>query len=172
MDLGSCLNMKDFLLATKTVLQQKQYLLLFILLSLVIFFLFILIPVITIPGNTLAFQLSIFTHKDYAFLIIFAFLISLVITMQIFIFYRNKNIKERLGNAGVGVVGGYSGFIAAVLATASCSSCIAALLGFLGTGAVLFVVENRWLFVAFAIGSMLISLYFMARKINKTCGLC
>jgi hypothetical protein len=103
---------------------------------------------------------------------IFASLASLVITMQIFIFRRNKNIKENLKSAGVGAVGGYSGIIATVLATASCSSCIAALLGFLGTGAVFFVVENRLLFVALAIGLMLFSLYFTAQKINKTCVSC
>jgi hypothetical protein len=130
------------------------------------------VPVVAIPGNDFAFQLNISATKDYALLTILAPLISLVITMQIFIFRRNKNIKDNLKSAGVGVTGSYSGIIATVFATASCSSCIAVLFGFLGTGAAFFAVENRWLFVTLAIGLMLISLYFAARKINKACTSC
>jgi len=164
--------MKNILLAIKTVLRQGLYLLLFILLSPVIFLIFILVPVVMIPGNDFVFQLGIFTPKDYGLFTILAFFVSLVITMQIFIFHRNKNIKENLKNAGLVAVGGYSGMIATVFATASCSSCIAALFGFLGTGAVFFAVENRWLFVELAIGLMLVSLYFISQKINKTCLSC
>ena len=158
--------------ATKTVLTEKNYLPIFITLFPIVFFFFILVPVSAIPGNDFAFQLSIFTLKDYAFLIILAPLISLVITMQIFIFRRNKNIKENLKSAGIGVAGGYSGIIATVFATASCSSCASVLFGFLGTGAVFFAVENRWLFVTLAIGLMLLSLYFAARKVNRICTAC
>ena len=156
----------------KTVLTAKGYLLIFIALLPVIFFIFILVPVVAIPGNDFAFQLSIFSPKDYALLTILAPLISLVITMQIFIFRRNKNIKDNLKSAGVGVAGSYSGIIATMFATASCSSCIAVLFGFLGTGAVFFAVENRWLFVTLAIGLMLASLYLSAKKVNKTCDSC
>ncbi|MEK7510525.1 MAG: hypothetical protein AAB567_03175 [Patescibacteria group bacterium] len=158
--------------ATKTVLTAKRYLLIFFVLFPIAFLVFILIPVLAIPGNDIAFQLSIFTSKDYTLLIVLAPLISLVITMQIFIFRRNKNIKENLKSAGVGAAGSYSGVIGTVFATASCSSCVAVLFGFLGTGAVFFAVENRWLFVSLAIGLMLISLYFAARKINKVCTSC
>lgn len=158
--------------ATKTVLTAKKYLLTFFALSPIVFFVFILIPVLAIPGNDFAFQLSIFAVKDYILLSVLAPLISLVITMQVFIFRRNKNIKENLKSAGVGAAGSYSGVIATVFATASCSSCVAVLFGFLGTGAVFFAVENRWLFVLLAIGLMLISLYFAARKITNVCTSC
>ena len=158
--------------AIKTVLTARGYLLIFIVLAPIVFFIFILIPVSAIPGNDFAFQLSIFTPKDYTLLSILAPLISLVITTQIFTFHRNKNIKENLKSAGVGAAGSYSGIIATVFATASCSSCVAVLFGFLGTGAVFFAVENRWLFVSLAIGLMLASLYFIARKINKVCTSC
>ena len=158
--------------AIKTVLTAKSYLLIFIAFFPIIFFVFILVPVSAIPGNDFVFQLSIFTPKDYAFLTILALLISLIITMQIFIFRRNKNLKENIASAGVGAVGGSSGIIATVFATASCSSCVAVLFGFLGTGAIFFAVENRWLFVLLAIGLMLVSLYFAARKVNKVCVSC
>lgn len=164
--------MQNIILATETVLRERSYLLLFVLLFPVIFFIFTLVPVVAIPGNDFAFQLSIFTPKDYALLTVLAPIISLVITMQIFIFRRNKNIKENLKSAGVGAAGGYSGIIATVFATASCSSCVAVLFGFLGTGAIFFAVENRWLFVTLAIGLMLVSLYFSAKKVNKVCISC
>ncbi|MBI4114484.1 MAG: hypothetical protein HY445_01425 [Candidatus Niyogibacteria bacterium] len=164
--------MSDLITATKTVLRERNYLALFLLLFPVIFFVFILIPVVAIPGNDFVFQLSIFAPKDYALLTILAPLVSLVITMNIFIFRRNKSIKDNLKSAGVGAAGSYSGIIATVFATASCSSCVAVLFGFLGTGAVFFAVENRWLFVTLAIGLMLVSLYFSAKKINKVCVSC
>jgi len=144
----------------------------FIALIPIVFFVFILIPVSAIPGNDFAFQLSIFTPKDFALLTVLAPLISLVVTMQIFIFRRNKDIKENLKSASVGAAGSYSGVIATVFATASCSSCVAVLFGFLGTGAVFFAVENRRLFVLLAISLLLVSLYFAARKINKVCYSC
>lgn len=158
--------------AIKTVLTAKKYLLTFFILSPAVFFLFVLIPVTAIPGNDFAFQLSLFTPKDYTLLIVLAPLISLVMTMQVYIWRRNRDIKETLKSAGVGAAGSYSGVIATVFATASCSSCVAVLFGFLGTGAVFFAVENRWLFVSLAIGLMLASLYFTARKINKVCISC
>jgi len=164
--------MKNIISATKTVLRIRTYLLLFILLFPIIFFIFILVPVVAIPGNDFSFQLNIFTPKDYVFLTILSLSISLVTTMQIFIFRRNKNIKENLKSAGVGMVGGYSGFAATIFATASCSSCIAVILGFLGTGAVFFIVENRSFFIALAISFMLISLYLTARQVNKVCISC
>ena len=159
-------------IAAKTVLTAKNYLLIFFVLSPVIFFIFVLVPVVAIPGNDFAFQLSVFALKDYVLLSVLAPLISLVIAMHIFVFRRNKNIRENIKSAGVGAAGSYSGIIATVFATASCSSCVAVLFGFLGTGAVFFAVENRWLFVSLAIGLMLVSLYFIARKINKVCVSC
>lgn len=151
---------------------MKMYLAIFSLLFPATLFVFVLVPVLAIPGNDLAFQISIFTLRDYALLIVLAPLISLVITIQIFVFKRNKNIKENLKSAGVGVAGSYSGVVATVFATASCSSCVAVLFGFLGTGAVFFAVENRWLFVSLAIGLMLISLYFIAKRVNYVCDNC
>jgi len=164
--------MKTIFSTTKTVLQEKQYFSLLILLCPIIFFIFILVPVVTIPGNDFTFQLSIFALKDFVLLSVLAPLISLVVIMQIFIFRRNRNIKENIASAGIGAAGGFSGIIATVFATASCSSCVAVLFGFLGTGAVFFAVDNRWLFVTLAIGLMLVSLYFSAKKINKVCISC
>lgn len=164
--------LNTILSATKAVLTAKNYLIIFLVLLPVVFLVFILIPVVAIPGNDFAFQLSIFTVKDYVLLSVLAPLVSLIITMQIFVFRRNRNIRENLKSAGLGAAGSYSGVIATVFATASCSSCVAVLLGFLGTGVVFFAVENRWLFVSLAIGLMLASLYFSAKKINKVCTSC
>lgn len=69
--------MRNIILATKTVLREKRYLLIFLLFLPVIFFVFILIPVTVIPGNDFAFQLSIFAAKDYALLSVLAPFISL-----------------------------------------------------------------------------------------------
>jgi len=158
--------------AAKIILSEKKYILLFILILPAIFLVFIIIPVLAIPGNDVLFQLSIFSLKDYAVLIVLAPLIALMFTMQTYIFRKNREMKERLRSVGSGAVGGYSGILATVFGTAACSSCVAVLFGFLGTGAVFFIVKYRWPFVALAVGLLMFSLYFASQKVLHVCENC
>lgn len=135
--------------------------------------LFVLVPVWSVPGNDIAFQLSLFTIGNWILFIILALFIGLLLTMQIFIFRRAKSaaIKARsLGNAATGAVGAYAGILGGVFATAACSWCVAALFGFLGTGAVLFIAKNQLWAVLIAIIIMLGSLYFASKKVVNDCG--
>jgi hypothetical protein len=140
-----------------------------------VFSLFVLIPVRAIPGNDLKFQLSIFTLRDYAVLIALTLLIALSLTMQMYLFRRTKTSRKKtaaLSGGVTGVAGSFSGVLATVFATASCSSCAAALLGFLGSGAVLFLVENRWWMTLATTTLLLISLYVSAKKVLGVCVRC
>lgn len=155
--------------ATKLVLNKRKYFLALIILIFAIFAVFISVPVFTIPANSFLFQLKAFAIRDYALIIILSTLMSLLIVMQVFSFNQAK-----LFSPGKTTVSGGSAIIASIFGTASCLSCLAAVFGFLGLsiGAVLFLVEYRWLIVGIAIVIMLISLYFTSLKINGVCEEC
>ncbi len=81
------------LAASKQVLKNKSYLVGFSTLIIMFFILFIILPVLLIPANSLKFQLSIFTLKDYILLGFLSTLSSLLITMQIFAYKKAKAIQ-------------------------------------------------------------------------------
>lgn len=162
--------------ASKTVLEQSRaywfWFLVFIILALV---LFVLVPVLSVPGNDVSFQLSLFTFGNWILFVVLAILIALLLTMQIFIFRRAKNNTVRargLSNAAGGAAGAYAGILGGVFATAACSWCVAAVFGFLGTGTVLFIAQNQLWAVTVAIAIMLVSLYFTSRNVVRECNNC
>lgn len=161
--------------AAKMVLAGLGYKILFVALTASAIVLFVLMPVLSIPGNSISFQLSLFTAQNWVLFAVLAPLIALLLTMQVFIFRRAQNAAAKaksLGSAASGVVGGYVGILGGVFATATCSWCVAAIFGFLGTGAVLFIAQNQFWAVLTAISIMIISLYFAARKVGKACDSC
>lgn len=149
------------------VLVQPHYQLLLLVLSLLFFGVFITLPVLTIPGNTLSYQLSLFRIQDYALMVILALLIGLNVTLRIYAMRQ----KDALVSSVQGSFSGLAATFAAIVGTATCSSCLASLfllLG-LGTGAAFFVLEHQTIFLAGAILLVLASLYF---SLQKAVGLC
>lgn len=126
----------------------------------------VLLPVITIPGNAVLFQLSIYQGRDYVLLVI----LSLLAGVHGALLARSwQQRRSRLALSGA--ASGASGLFAAIVGTAACSSCIASLFGLLGlgTGSVLFVLQYRALFLAAAVAIMLVSLYLTARSARACC---
>jgi len=148
--------------ASKEVLSRKSYLMAFIALVFIIITIFISIPIFLIPANSLLFQLTVFTIKDYLLLTVLSILTSLIIVMQVFS-YKNAKFCSPEKTA----VSGGSAFVAALFGTASCSACLAAVFGFLGIGTVFFLVGYQWFIVGIAILIMLISLYFTSLKLKR-----
>ncbi|MBI2010674.1 MAG: hypothetical protein HYS89_00310 [Candidatus Colwellbacteria bacterium] len=148
-------------------LKRPNYILLFFGLFLVMFILFVLIPVWAVPGNTLAIQLDIFTSRDYLVLILLSSLPSLFIVMQTYVM---REIK-RIGSASTAIGGGLGALFAGIAGTAFCASCLAPLFAFfgIGFGGVVFVLSYRWYFIVIITLLMLIAIYLTARKINKIC---
>lgn len=159
--------------ASKTALAQSfVYRLLFLAFVIAALILLVLVPVWSVPGNDISFQLSLFTFGNWILFLALAFLIALLLTMQIFIFRRAKSNAVRarsLGNAASGAAGAYAGILGGVFATAACSWCVAAVFGFLGTGTVLFIAQNQLWAVLVALGIMIVSLYFASKKVNNAC---
>lgn len=164
--------MKQTLSAIKTTLSKKWYLLGFLALILLTFLFFVYIPVKMIPGNSLNFQLYIFTTRDYLLTVVFSILLSLFLTMQIFAIRNAMDRKSVLASAGAGGIGGYVAAVGAIFGTAACSSCLFAILGFLGASTVFTLLKYQWYVVSGAIVILLISIYFLSRKVNGICESC
>lgn len=159
--------------AIKTVLQERNYLVLFLLSLIGFFALFIVIPLITIPGNDLIFQLKIFRTRDYFLMTFLAVLVGLNLALQVYSFKQRRTQQATQSVAG-GAVSGVAGMFAAIIGTAACASCLASLFALvgLGTGSVFFVLRNQSYFLGGAIIAMLALLYVAARSVNRVCTSC
>lgn len=164
--------MKQTLQAIKITLSKKWYLLGFLALIPLAFLFFVYIPVKTIPGNSLEFQLSIFSQRDYILTILFSILVSLFLMMQIFVIRNATNAKNVATSIGAGGVGGYVAVIGAMFGSAACSSCLFAILGFLSISTVYTLLTYQWYIVSAAIFILLISIYFLSKKVNGVCESC
>lgn len=158
--------------AVAEVLRQRKLFVTFLILGTVLFWIFVTIPTRTIPGNSLAFQLSVLTTKDYFLLITLSALTSLAAIMNIYILANKITAKTGAAMAGQTGVGWASGIIASIFGTVSCSACVAALFGFLGVGGVFFLLKWRVAITVFAIILLLISLYLTSLKILGICKNC
>jgi len=159
--------------AIRQVFSERKYVVIFFGLVLFFFLLFVLIPVFTIPGNSLAFQLSIFRPQDYFLMLLLAFLVGLNFSMNLYSWQKRKRMPI-LNSAAGSAASGLGGAFAAIVGSASCASCLASLFSIvgLGFGSVAFVLRYQIYFVLGAIALVAISLYFTAKKINNVCSLC
>jgi len=151
----------------KEPFKNKRYIVLFVVATVVMSVLFTLIPALSVPGNSLAIQLSIFTPRDYAVIAFLSLLYALFITMQVFVIRQKKQIRS----VGAAVGGGAGTLFAGIAGTAFCASCLIPLFAFfgIGLGGVVFVLQHRFYFVTAIIALMLITIYFTARQIRRVC---
>jgi len=154
--------------SSKNVLDSKGNFRIFLISTTLFLAVFIFLPVILIPGNSLIFQLGIFTFWNYVLMILLAGLIGLMISMQVYIY----KIKKSVRGSGKGVIGGFSGFVAGIFGTAACSSCVAAIFGFLGLGTVFFLIKYQWYVVGISLALVLLSIFMSSLSIEKNCEVC
>ena len=151
----------------KETFLNKNYVWLFAFSFIVMFSLFILIPIKIVAGNSFTIQLSILSIKDYVIIILLSGVYSLFVPMQVFVMKKRKKSKE-IGT----VVGGSVGvLVAGIAGTAFCTACLAPLFALfgIGFGGVLFVLEYHLYFVIAIVVLMLLAIYFTARKIQSIC---
>lgn len=166
--------MQQIFRAIQQMIKKPSCVLIHLVTSVAFFAIFIAIPVWTIPGNSLAFQLSILRTRDYALMIFLAVLVGLHVAMHVYIWKARKQQERTPQSVVQGTASGVMGIFAAVIGTAACASCLFALFGLigLGTGSVFFVLNNQPYFLIGTIALMLILLYFTARKVNRVCTSC
>lgn len=164
--------MKTIYETAKRVLRERRYAIGFALLIPVKASFLFLLPVWLTPGNSVSFQASLFRPQDWALTALLAVAIALTLTVHVYAFARAKSVGARAGSVGGAAAGGFAGVMGAMFATASCAWCVAAIFGFLGTGGILFLIQQRTSVTVIAILLMLASLYAISRKIARTCTTC
>lgn len=156
--------------AYKIAFKSKKYVIGLLLLSIAIFGVFIYIPVSTIPGNDLPFQLSIMPLRDFILLTILSFLTSLSILFNLYILKKQSSIQiNQLGN--MTFLGAIS-TSTSIFGSVTCIACASTFLSFLGIGTIVFIFKYQTILVVFSILLMLISLYFTSRKVLGICNPC
>lgn len=159
-----------FFSAFKIVFKNKKYFTGLVFLTVIIFGLFIFIPVNTIPGNDLLFQLSIMPLRDYILLITLSVLTSISVIFHLYIFRRQPVIQiNQLGNV---TFAGFIGTTTSIFGSITCIACASTFLGFLGVGTVALIFEYRLILAILSILLMLTSLYFTSRKVLGMCDIC
>ena len=152
----------------REVFKHKIYTLILLAISLLFFSAFVLVPVFSIPGNNVVFQLSLYAPPELLLMSFFALLIGLTITLQVYAIREKKHCSVPKAHAQ-GATTGVTGIFAGVLGTAVCASCLIPLFAAigLGTGSLFFVLENQIYFLIGAVVIMLVSLYFALKRVIK-----
>jgi len=121
---------------------------------------------VSIPSNSLVFQLSLYKPWDYLTLGLLAILVSLYIMMNIYLYQKSKDKLKAVTSGGTGgVVGGF----ASIFGAASCPMCVASLFAFLGFGTVGFLVRYQWWIFG---ASVLFLLWLLSLTSKKVVGAC
>lgn len=136
-----------------------------------IFFAFVLLPVMTTPGDDILFQLSITKPNTFALMIALALLNALLITMQLHI-RRVRKAALALGEHVKRATTAFGIITSAFVSTIACASCYSSVLAVFGLGGTIFVVTHRWWFAAGAIMLTLVALLYTSRRINRECTTC
>ncbi len=155
--------------AVKAGFSNWNYRILGFVLSIFFLFLYISIPVFVVPGNSYEFFLSATPKFELFLIFILAVLIGIVFTLQI---YSWKNGQKSKKNTAFSVAGFFSGAVSSIFSTATCVNCVSTIFSFLGFGGVLFLVENRFQIISVSILIVLISLFFISKKIAYGCKSC
>jgi len=144
---------------------------LFLGLTLLMFLILFSTPILTIQGNSLAFQLSITRGTDVAIVLLLSSLLSLVVTLQLERKRCQKGCHINTATmAGMGSMGVAGTAFTGLLATGACSSCLVGILGFVGIGsAVAFtILDYRWYIVWAVIVLSVLFIMLTAKNIGRT----
>ena len=159
---------KDIFLASQWVFKNKFNFIWLLLITGAFFFLFVIIPVLTTPGDDFLFHLSIMTLENYFLMIGLSFLNAVVVVFHKYIKQVEKehHLSVKQVSSGFGVI------ITTLLATLSCGACYSGVLAILGLTGALFVMEHRWWFAGLAGGITLWAINSASQKILGGCQFC
>jgi hypothetical protein len=155
--------------AIRRVFGAARYSLLALFLSILSFFLYVSLPVYSVPGNSYGFFFAATPPPELAAMAGLSVLMGLVFSMQIYAWRRGVKAVE---NAGIGFAGFVSGALSGLFASASCASCISTLFSFLSFGGVLFLLEHKLEISIITAGVALLSLYLTSQRIEGACKSC
>lgn len=156
--------------AFKLVFKKRTYMLGTVITAFIVFSIVIIVPVLTVPGNDLAFQLSIMPLQDFFVIGLLGILTGISIMLNVFLFHREK--KGKMKKTGVMTITSGFGVMSSFLGSVTCIACASTILGFLGLGTVTFLLAYRLQLVLLTSLFILLSIYFTSRKVLNFCDVC
>jgi hypothetical protein len=159
----------DVRTALSLVFRGRSYQRLAIVLSALLFAIYISVPVWTIPGNSYGTVLSVIPPAELAGTVLLSCVMGVVLSMQA---YAWRNNAHSLPNAGAGLAGLVSGSISVLFSTASCASCMSAVFSFLGFSGIVFFIQHRGEMVLLTFAILGASFYLTSRRIAGRCASC
>lgn len=121
---------------------------------------YVLVPVVTIPGNSVELYFAISPWWNYLLLLLFSLGTGLLVALQAM---RASNGARKF--AAVGKV--IPAFIAGAYSTAACAGCIAAFGSLLGAGGALFLLNYRSELVTASVLLLVLSVYSSSKSVSR-----
>lgn len=161
-------------LATKTVLASWKYRAAFLILSVVFIISYISLPVLLIPGNTVAFQLGLYTTSNFVVFFFISTITSLLVLLQFYSLHKSYRDKQNmLGTATHSSVGIFSGVFGGLFASITCVPCAIGYIGISGSlSSVLLISQYQSYFIAAAAAIALFGVYQVSRTVMGYCKSC
>ena len=156
--------------AINEVFKSKNYWIIFIISSVIMFLFYVYIPIYITPGNDLKFFMQITPWWGLLILILLSLLMGLLVCMQVYIYKHLKKVPLKEG--GSGIVAWLSSVISGLFSSATCASCVSVLFAFLGTGGILFLLKYRWHISGIGLILVLFSINLSIKRINNHCESC
>lgn len=156
--------------ALKTVFQNKIYVLGIAVTALLVFISVITVPLLTVPGNDLWFQLSIMPFRDYSAIAFLCILTGISIMLNLYVFQREN--AKKVQRISLMSINGVIGFTSSFFGSVTCVACSSTILGFLGLGIMTMLLQYRLVIMLLSGFFILLSIYFTSRKILNFCNVC
>jgi hypothetical protein len=150
------------------ILKQRPYRTYAFTASVLVFMLYIVVPVLLVPGNTFRIEFELLTPIALTLLILLAAMTGMIIALEVFSFRRSK--AARLGAVGEGGAGIVASITGGIIAAASCGCGIGVLLGVFGLGGgALFITKHQAPVILFFLTLVAVSLYYSTRRAAGIC---
>lgn len=154
--------------AISIMIKSKRQLIITILASIFMLLLAFYIPVLTIPGNSIRFQLSLLTWSYIILLFLFSILFGLSLGLYTYPMASNNGLAIANSSGA-----GFSSIVGSLFASKLCPICISTILGIVGLGSsALFLVSFKNEILIASIMILLISIYFGGKRVVNTCDKC
>ena len=150
------------------VLRDPRYAALALFGTVLFLVLYLGVPALFVPGETLPFELTHFTTLGGGALVLLALMSGALFTLEVYAFRISRAVApSAVGESGAGLV---ASLLGGILAAASCGCGAGILLGAIGLGGgALFVVAHQTAIIVAMLAIVTVGLYYSARRAAGIC---
>ncbi|OGK21391.1 hypothetical protein A3C23_01220 [Candidatus Roizmanbacteria bacterium RIFCSPHIGHO2_02_FULL_37_13b] len=159
-----------FFEAVKIVFDRKRYLIGTIILTLILLYIIISIPVMVVPGNDIKFQLSIMPKVDLLIIILISLVTATSLMFNLYLLKQSDN--NHSDTFGTMTTSGLAGITSSFFGTVTCLACATTILGILGVGTVAFIYQYRPILATVSLAILMMSLHLTSKKVLNLCDSC